>query len=57
MRMCERRPCPKCGARMRVVDGSDRTAKDRVFFHLRCPRCDHTEMDWCSREDWRRSMR
>lgn len=57
MRLCERRLCPKCGTTMRIREGTDRTERDRVWFVMRCYRCGHSEMEWCSVTDWRKSMR
>ena len=31
--------CPKCGERMRLVDGSDRTDRMGTWYVLRCPNC------------------
>lgn len=53
MRVHETRRCPKCGARMTVVDGSDRTTRDRVFFTLQCRCCLHRELDWHERRNGR----
>ena len=49
MRTHEKRRCLKCGHTMQVVDGSDRTVKQRVWFSLRCPCCGHMELDWYER--------
>ena len=35
--------CPRCGAPMRVVDGSDWQLRERASVVLRCPRCGHEE--------------
>lgn len=35
--------CPKCGARMRVIDGRDRTVPGGTWFEWACPRCLHRE--------------
>lgn len=51
MRTCEVRRCEKCGHQMRVVEGSDRTTRDRVWFRLRCNWCGHEEMDWHERRN------
>ena len=45
----ERRQCLKCGHTMHVVEGSDRTSHDRVWFTLHCPCCGHVELDWHER--------
>lgn len=47
----EVRRCPKCSRAMTVVDGSERTMRDRVFFTLRCRTCGHVEMDWYERRN------
>lgn len=45
----ETRRCLKCGHMMHVVEGSDRTTRDRVWFTLRCNCCGHVELDWYER--------
>ena len=35
--------CPKCGERMRVVEGSDWQLHERASVILRCPNCGHEE--------------
>ena len=35
--------CPKCGRRMQVVDGSERTMLGSIHYGLRCPNCLHEE--------------
>lgn len=49
MRQHEVRRCPKCNHVLRVVDGSQRTFKDKVYFILRCDWCGHEEQDWHER--------
>ena len=51
----ETRRCLKCGHVMHVVDGSDRTVRDRVWFTLRCNCCGHMELDWHPRRKSKRS--
>lgn len=46
MRRGEVRLCPKCGARLHVVDGSETTFRGRVHFTLMCDACLHRERDW-----------
>lgn len=48
------RVCPKCGAAMRPVPGSDRTWRERVWFRMGCDACGHVEMEWTTRRDWLR---
>lgn len=50
----EVRRCPKCGAVMHKVDGSERTARDKIYFRLRCDWCGHEEQDWHERRHVRR---
>ena len=50
MREFEVRRCPKCGCRLRVVDGSQQTVRDKVWFTLLCPACLHKERDWYNRK-------
>lgn len=47
----EKRKCMKCGHTMQVMDGSDRTVRDKVYFTLRCPACGHQELDWYVRRN------
>ena len=49
MKQHEKRRCLKCGHTMQVVEGSDKTVRDRVWFSLRCPSCGHMELDWYER--------
>lgn len=49
MRPFEVRRCPKCGTIMHVVDGSQRTTRDKTWFRLRCDWCGHEEQDWYDR--------
>ena len=51
MRTHETRRCLKCGHTMQVMDGSDKTVRDKVYFTLRCPACGHHEMDWYVRRN------
>lgn len=57
MRGFETRRCPKCGRVMGVVDDSERTSYDKVWFWLRCPSCLHTELDWMPRGDHNKDYR
>ena len=50
MREFEVRRCLRCGAVMRVVEGSERSTRTKVFFTLRCPSCGHVELDWHVRD-------
>ena len=52
MRAHEERRCPNCDTRMRVVQGSDRTMREKVWFIMRCPVCGHTQMEWATKRDW-----
>lgn len=49
MRPQEQRRCPLCNHVMHVMEGSDKTVRDRVWFSLRCPCCGHMELDWYER--------
>lgn len=49
MREFEVRRCPHCRRIMRVVDGSQRTFRDKTYFMLRCDWCGHEEQDWHER--------
>ena len=51
----ETRRCLKCGALLHVVEGSDKTVRDKVYFKLRCRNCGHEEMDWYPRRKSKRS--
>lgn len=51
MRGFEQRRCPKCDRLMRVMEGSERTTYDKVWFWLRCFNCGHSELDWRPRGD------
>lgn len=46
----EKRECPKCGKVMRVVDGSQRTTRYKIWFTLQCPACLHKEQDFYKRK-------
>lgn len=46
MRAHEVRHCPKCGNVLKVVEGSQKTRKDKVWVLLQCDCCLHREMDW-----------
>lgn len=35
-----------CNHVMHVMEGSDKTVRNKVYFKLRCRCCGHIEMDW-----------
>lgn len=51
MRPNETRKCPLCKHTMHMMDGSDKTVRDKVYFTLRCRCCGHKEMDWYERKN------
>ena len=46
MRPHEQRRCPMCNHVMHVMEGSDKTVRNKVYFKFRCRCCGHIEMDW-----------
>lgn len=51
MKISKSRYCPLCGNLMKVVEGSQRTTPDKVYFVLRCPTCGHEDTDWHERRN------
>ena len=49
MKQHETRRCLNCGSTLHVVEGSDKTVRNKVYFKLRCRNCGREEMDWYER--------
>lgn len=45
--------CPRCGAKMRVVDGRERTLRDGIWYVIRCDNCLFTMDEWKPKRRYR----